>query len=155
MDFRCSEHYQPKRLACACACIPVSAGYFGATNNCRFASDTVAHVLPFTLWHTVNCRRAWHKLTAEVRSLKKEDLTMTALARLPYLNGIIQEGMDSCDVADLGLRINPAVSFGHRREVSVGSEIAGHKVPAGVITVTTRFSWLDNCLNSGLYTSPS
>ena len=109
-------------------------------NNCRFAADTVAHVLPFTIWHAVNCRSAWHKLTTEVRALDKEDLKIATLARLPYLNGIIQEGRDYFDLADIGLRLNPPVSFGHRREMLEDGEIAGHKVPAGVTNVTKQFS---------------
>ena len=108
-------------------------------NNCRFAADTVAHVLPFTIWHAVNCRNAWRKLTTEVRALEKDDLKITTLARLPYLNAIIQEGRDYFDLADIGLRLNPPVSFGHRREVSEDCEIAGHKVPAGVTNVTSQF----------------
>ena len=35
-------------------------------------------------------------------------------------------------IADEGMRINPPVSLGHRREVSVDTLIGGHQVPAGV-----------------------
>jgi hypothetical protein len=36
------------------------------------------------------------------------------------------------DLTNLGMRINPTVSVGHRREVPIDTVIAGHLVPAGV-----------------------
>jgi hypothetical protein len=45
------------------------------------------------LWHVIKCRRAWDELCEEIRVLKKEELTITNLNRLPYLDAAMQESI--------------------------------------------------------------
>jgi hypothetical protein len=60
----------------------------------RFAAaDTTGNAISYALWHSVNCRRAWNKLCEEIRVLKKEELTLTKLNHLPYLNAVIHESI--------------------------------------------------------------
>jgi hypothetical protein len=60
-------------------------------NSSFAAADTTGNAIAFTLWHTINCRRAWRKLCDEIRVLKKEELTSTRLSHLKYLNAVIEE----------------------------------------------------------------
>ena len=61
-------------------------------NDIRFAgSDTTGNALSFVLWNLVTCSRAWHKLCAEIRSLRRAELNIKTLRRLPYLTAVIQE----------------------------------------------------------------
>jgi hypothetical protein len=117
----------------------------------RFAAaDTTGNAISYALWHSVHCRRAWNKLCDEIRVLKKEELTLSRLNHLPYLNAVIQESLSIFGVSDSGMRINPTVSVGHRREVPVDTVIAGHLVPAGVRLPPTILI-IDYCFKSCLF----
>ena len=60
----------------------------------RFAgSDTTGNALSFVLWNLVTCRRAWENLCAEVRRLRRDQLNMSTLQHLSYLNAVIKEGV--------------------------------------------------------------
>jgi cytochrome P450 len=64
------------------------------------------------------------KLKKEIRTIEKaEDLTHERLAKMPYLNACIEEG----------LRIFPPVPGGNLRSVPKGgASVSGHQLPEGV-----------------------
>lgn len=65
------------------------------------------------------------RLQEEVRALKKEDLTLENMARLPFLNACIHGG----------LRMYPPASIALFRTISKGgNRICGELIPEGVST---------------------
>jgi cytochrome P450 len=88
-------------------------------------ADTVVGVLTGTTFHLLNppARQKYERLKAEVRSSFTcyTDIKYSSAQRLPYLNGVIREG----------LRIFPP---GHGMpRLSPGAMVSGFWVPKGVI----------------------
>ncbi|PVH90869.1 cytochrome P450 [Periconia macrospinosa] len=83
---------------------------------------------------------ALEKLKAEIRGrfASDEDITMEALARLPYLNACIDEAF----------RIHPPVATGLGRVVPHGgAEVAGRWVPGGTIVTVVHHSTFHSGIN--------
>ncbi|KAI0005259.1 cytochrome P450 [Xylariaceae sp. FL0662B] len=86
-------------------------------------SETAATALAATTWYLLKNQNCLSKLRAEVRSAFtfKDEITGTAVARLPYLHGVVEEGM----------RMFPPVVIGLPR-TSPGATIDNHYVPANI-----------------------
>ncbi|KAF5670172.1 isotrichodermin C-15 hydroxylase (cytochrome P-450 monooxygenase CYP65A1) [Fusarium circinatum] len=94
-------------------------------------SETTASLLSATSYYLLKNPEKLVNLQAEVRSVfsSRDDITGDAVAHLPYLNGVIEEG----------LRIFPPVPFGPPR-VCTGATIDGHYVPKGVVVSVDGFA---------------
>ncbi|EGU77521.1 hypothetical protein FOXB_11975 [Fusarium oxysporum f. sp. conglutinans Fo5176] len=94
-------------------------------------SETTANLLAATTYYLLKNPDKLANLQAEVRSAfsARDEITGDAVAHLPYLNGVIEEG----------LRIFPPVPFGPPR-VCTGATIDGHHVPKGVVVSVDGFA---------------
>lgn len=94
-------------------------------------SETTASLLAGLTHWLLKTPRVFDKLKKEIRTIEKaDDLTHERLAKLPYLNACIEEG----------LRIFPPVPGGNLRSVPKGgASVCGHQLPEGV-TVSVQ-SW--------------
>ncbi|KAL7756326.1 hypothetical protein ACKLNR_013319 [Fusarium oxysporum f. sp. zingiberi] len=94
-------------------------------------SETTANLLAATTYYLLKNPDKLANLQAEVRSAfsARDEVTGDAVAHLPYLNGVIEEG----------LRIFPPVPFGPPR-VCAGATIDGHHVPKGVVVSVDGFA---------------
>ncbi|KAF9772101.1 hypothetical protein IL306_010215 [Fusarium sp. DS 682] len=94
-------------------------------------SDTTASLLAATTYYLLKNPDKLANLQDEVRSAfsSRDDITGDAVAHLPYLNGVIEEG----------LRVFPPVPIGPPR-VCTGATIDGHYVPKGVVVSVDGFA---------------
>ena len=96
-------------------------------------SETVGTALTGTTNYLIKTPSVLQKLTNEVRSAfsKHEDMTFSALTKLPYLNAVIEEG----------LRLGPPVPSGLARVVPAGGgTVCGEWLPQGVSIFNFVFS---------------
>jgi cytochrome P450 len=87
--------------------------------------ETTAAFLSGIVFYMVQHPEALHKLEKEVRERfeSESDITAAAVWELPYFNACVKEG----------LRLCPAVPFGHPRMVPKGGdEVLGQWLPGGV-----------------------
>lgn len=94
-------------------------------------SETTATTLSGLMYFLHKNPHCMDKLEEEVlRSFRSYDeITGDSTARLPYLHGVIEEG----------LRLYPPVPFGLPR-VSPGTVVSGHYVPAGTLVSTQTWT---------------
>ncbi|KAF4336116.1 isotrichodermin C-15 hydroxylase (cytochrome P-450 monooxygenase CYP65A1) [Fusarium beomiforme] len=94
-------------------------------------SETTASLLAAATFFLLKNPDKLVALQNEVRSAfsSRDDITGDAVARLPYLNGVIEEG----------LRVFPPVPVGAPR-VCTGGTIDGHYVPKGVVVSVDGFA---------------
>ena len=88
-------------------------------------SETCGTVLSGTTNYLLKFPAAYKSLTKEIRTAfsKAEDITFTALADLPYLNPVIEEG----------LRMSPPSASALQHLVPVGGDtVCGDWLPEGV-----------------------
>lgn len=88
-------------------------------------SETGATVLSGTVNYLVNNRDKLTILEEEIRSLKEEDLTLSALQDLQYLNAVLKEALRLCP---------PVPWILSRRVPDGGRYVCGTWLPAGVST---------------------
>lgn len=96
-------------------------------------TETTATSLSGLTYHLLRAPAKLEKLVAELRSsfTSEADISVDTLAKLPYLNACIEEG----------LRIYPAVPVGLPRIVpSPGATICNHKVPGKTIVSVSHWS---------------
>jgi hypothetical protein len=88
-------------------------------------SETTGTFLTGTTWHLLKNPKVYNTLVEEIRSnfTTSEDITITKLLQLKYLNGVIEEG----------LRIYPPVPSNMPRVIpEEGAMICGKWLPGGV-----------------------
>lgn len=93
--------------------------------------ETTATFLSGITFHLVQYPEVLRKLEAEIRSAFKseEDINGVSTNKLPYFNACVKEG----------LRVSPAVPFGHPRVVPPGGdEVCGQRLPGGVCLLTLQ-----------------
>lgn len=107
-------------------------------------AETTATALTGIINHLAKDHTILARLTTEIRTTysNEDQMTMESLAKLPYLNTVIEEG----------LRMSPPVLTGSPRIVPAGGEtICGHWIPAGVgppgmwLQRNILIDWLDHC----------
>ncbi|EKG21371.1 Cytochrome P450 [Macrophomina phaseolina MS6] len=91
-------------------------------------TETTATSLSGMMWHLTTHPECMAKLVCEIREVEggEEAFTMETLAKLPYLNAVINEGL-RCYV--------PTPDMPYRLVPAGGAVISGHDVPAGVSLV--------------------
>ncbi|ETS83955.1 hypothetical protein PFICI_05831 [Pestalotiopsis fici W106-1] len=96
-------------------------------------SDTTSSFLNGVFYYLVTNPDKLSKLQSEVRTAFNDmsEITGASTATLPYIHGVIEEG----------LRLTPPAPFGLAR-ISPGADIAGHFVPAGVTVSVDHWSTL-------------
>jgi cytochrome P450 len=87
-------------------------------------SETTATTIAGIVNYLLANRDKYDKLVREIRAVEAEEaLSIAAVSHLPYLNGVIQEGLRLCTPLPAGLtRIIPPE----------GASVSGHWVPGGV-----------------------
>ncbi|KAH8887801.1 cytochrome P450 [Thozetella sp. PMI_491] len=98
-------------------------------------ADTVGGPTERAIFEVINNPDVYRTLTAELREAfpKYDDMNITALEKLPYLNGVIKES----------LRINPGVPGRLPRVVPEGgATFHGHSLPVG--TVVSMSAWVQH-----------
>ncbi|KAI1271128.1 cytochrome P450 ClCP1 [Xylaria sp. FL0933] len=86
--------------------------------------ETTAAFLSSVVFHLVQYPEVLRKLEAEIREAftSDEEINVISTNKLPYFNACIKEG----------LRLAPAVPFGHPRVVPPGAgEVCGQNLPSG------------------------
>jgi len=83
-------------------------------------SETTANLLAGTLYHLLMNPDKYEKLVAEVRSsFKKEsDIVATTVLDLPYMTGVLEEGMRICEMISVVSKQNPELLLTHTNRSS-------------------------------------